>query len=286
MERQPKIATVTLSWNQKDDLREMLSCIKRQTCEPTETIVVDNGSTDGTQEMMRMEFPWVKFFPLDNNTGYAKGYNICFNKVSRTVDYVVVLDQDIAIKNNYIETIVSRFEKEPDETIILMCDLEEPLIKTFNKPEGYFKTFHGSCWSYKNKYRHLIRFEEPFFAYSNEPDLSARLLNRGFKILFYPKCKVYHKHDSTKRSSFRLFLETRNWLWTIWRNYPFSDVLISSFFAAIHMFRKSIYNGKPYAFIRGVVAAFAGLPYCRRTREVCKALSWKDLDEIRFIREL
>ncbi len=276
----PKVATITLSWNAKKDLVEVLDCVKRQTYKPKEVIVVDNGSTDGSVEKIRKLFPFVKIFTSKINTGYAKGYNICFSKVSKNIDYVVVLDQDIIIPDNYIEKIVEGFEKEPENTIILMCDLEEPLIKTFNLKEDYVKSFHGSCWSYRNVFRNFIKFEEKFFAYSNEADLSAQLLNSGFIILFYPECKAFHKHDSTKRGSFRVVLETRNWLWTIWRNYKVFDSFILSITSILHMYSKASRNNKTFYFLRGVIEAFRGLPYCIRSRNVCPQLSYRDSGEV------
>lgn len=283
--RKPKVATITLSWNGKNDLRELLNCVKKQTLKPNEVIVVDNASTDGTAEMVRKEFPFVRFYLLDKNYGYAKGYNIAFSKVSKDIDYVIVLDHDVLIDRNYIKTAVERFEKEPDSTIIIAGDVEEPKIKTLATNEGYITDFHGSCYAYRNKHRKHIKFCEEFFAYNNEADLSSRLLSKGFRILFYPKCKVFHKKDTTRITPFTTYYMTRNSIWHFWRNGRFFDAIIGSFIMMFVFYSKASRNKTLPSYFRAIIDAFLGLPFCIRTREPSKYVSYKNIHDLGLIRK-
>ena len=277
-----KIATITLSWNARKDLKEMLECVKRQSVKPSEVIVVDNASADGTAEMIK-EFPFVRFFQLDRNYGYAKGYNIAFGKVSGDVDYVIVLDQDVMIGKGYIRTVLQRFKKEPDSTIIIAGDVREPLIKSLALKEGYVKEFHGSCYAYRNRYRRHMKFCEEFFGYNNEADLSARLLDKGFRVLFYPRMKVVHKKDTTGITPFTTFYMTRNAIWHYWRNGSIKDAILGSLTMMLVFYSKASRNNTLPSYFRAVFSAFIGLPFCIRTRYPSKYVSYKDIHDLNFI---
>lgn len=281
MKKKPRVATITLSWNARDDVRKMLECVKRQNLKPEKVIIVDSGSADGTEEMVRKEFPFVEFHPLGKNIGYAAGYNVAFSLVPSHIDYVVVLDHDVTFDKDYINNVVERFEKEPETTAVLMCDLEEPLIKSFALNEGYINAYHGSCFSYRNKIKKLMRYDEKFFAYDNEADLCARLLNRGYRILFYPGCKVVHKKDSTEMKPFRTYYQTRNSLWRWWKNARLIDAFLASLINMGIFYSKASKHRTLPAYFRGVFHAFLGLPYCIRHREVCRYSSYKELDDVR-----
>ena len=272
----PKVATITLSWNQKDDLRELLKCVRTQSYRVSETIVVDNGSEDGTIEMIRKEFPPVALQALGTNTGYATGYNICFDKVPSDIDYVVVLDQDIIIDKDYVKKIVERFKEEPETTAIIAGDVQETRIKSLVLSKDYIKGFHGSCFAYRNKYKKYMNYPKEFFAYACEADLSARLLNKGLKILYDPSIRTIHKRDSAKRSTFSIFLETRNALWFAWRNINAIDVIPLSLEYILVYYNKATKSEQVPAFIKGIISAFLGLPYCVRTREVCRHIKYRD----------
>lgn len=280
-----QIATITLSWNAKSDLREMLACLKKQSLKPKEVIVVDNASSDGTQEMLRNEFPFVRLYQLEKNYGYAMGYNIAFSKVSDGVDFVVVLDQDVVIGRNHIKTVAERFGKEPEPTIIIAGDVEEPLIKSLALKEGYTNDFHGSCYAYRNRYRRHMKFCEQFFAYNNEVDLASRLLCKGFRILFYPKWKARHKKDTTRITPFTTYYMTRNSIWHYWRNGRFADAILGSFVIALVFYSKASRNRTLPAYFRALASAFLGLPFCIRTRQPSPYVSYKAIHDVEFIRK-
>lgn len=283
-----KIATITLSWNAREDLKEVLECVKKQSIKPSEVIIVDNASADRTLEMVRDfrkagRFPPIRFYPLKKNYGYAKGYNIAFAAVSKDVDYVIVLDQDVLIDKDYIRTILQRFKKEPDSTIIIAGDVKEPLIKSLALKEGYIKEFHGSCYAYRNRYRRHMKFCEEFFGYNNEADLSARLLNKGFRVLFYPRMKVAHKKDTTGITPFTTFYMTRNAIWHYWRNGSAKDAVLGSLIMMLVFYSKASRNNTLPSYFRAIFSAFVGLPFCVKTRHPSEYVSYKDIHDLSFI---
>ncbi|MBI2578451.1 MAG: glycosyltransferase [Candidatus Aenigmarchaeota archaeon] len=281
--RKPRIASITLSWNAKNDLRELLNCVKKQSLKPDEVIVVDNASSDGTEEMIKKEFPFVRFIQLNKNYGYAAGYNKAFSSVSENIDYVAALDQDVLVGKDHIKRVAEKFEKEPPSTIIIAGDIEEPLIKSLALKEGYTRDFHGSCFAYRNKHREQMRFCEEFFGYNNEADLSSRLLNRGFRILFYPEWKVFHKKNTTRVTPFTTYYMTRNSIWHYWRNGKPLDAVLGSFIMALVFYSKASRNRTLPSYFKGLFDAIRGLPFCIRTREPSKYVSYKDIHDLQFI---
>ena len=72
---QPEVSVVIVTWNGRQHLDICLAAIAAQQGVATETIIVDNGSTDGTAELIRSGYPWVKLVALAENRGFAGGNN-------------------------------------------------------------------------------------------------------------------------------------------------------------------------------------------------------------------
>jgi GT2 family glycosyltransferase len=281
-----QVATVTLTWNAEKDIEETMRCIHEQTLKPNVIIVVDNGSTDRTLEIIEKKFPSVKIIRMKRNMGICAGYNICFSKVPNNIKYVMVIDQDVFFEKNHFKKIIERFEQEDERTAVLMCDLREPLIKSFAIPEGYIKYFHGACFSYRNMYKKLMHFPEEFFGYNNEADLSVKLLDRNLRILFYPKCVMNHKKSLAKRTKFQTFYMTRNAMWFLWRNAPRKDAIIGTALEIIFDYSRASRSRTIPSYFMGLFSAVLGIPYCIRTRHPSNYVSYKDMQDIAYFKNI
>ena len=71
----PQVAVIILNWNGERLLKEYLSTVVRHTPAIGRVVVADNGSTDGSLELLRSEFPQVEVMAFDRNYGFAEGYN-------------------------------------------------------------------------------------------------------------------------------------------------------------------------------------------------------------------
>ena len=92
-----KVSVVILNWNGCDMLRTFLpSVVRYSKGEGVEVCVADNGSTDASVEMLRQDFPSVRVILLDQNHGFADGYNLALQQVE--ADYVVLLNILIFIR--------------------------------------------------------------------------------------------------------------------------------------------------------------------------------------------
>jgi len=89
----PKVAIVILNWNGQSYLSKFLPSVLATAYENLEVIVADNGSTDGSVSFLEKQFPEVKLIRFNENTGFAKGYNMALAQVS--ADYYAIINSDI-----------------------------------------------------------------------------------------------------------------------------------------------------------------------------------------------
>ncbi len=101
----PNVSVVILNFNGKKHLEECLKSLKKQSYKDFEAIVSDNKSTDGSQEMVKKQFPKVKLLANDRNYGVSEGYNkgIAISKGR----YVATLANDMVLDRNWIKEAVA-----------------------------------------------------------------------------------------------------------------------------------------------------------------------------------
>ncbi len=105
-----RYGVVIVTFNRLSLLKECISCILNQTRKFDEVIIVDNCSTDGTKEYLEdyisnNENGVIKFYSLEKNIGGSGGFNFALSQVSNDIDWVLIIDDDAMLENNYIEEI-------------------------------------------------------------------------------------------------------------------------------------------------------------------------------------
>lgn len=99
------VSVCIVSWNIKDLLRDCLNSLKAQAGDVRyETIVVDNASSDGSAEMVREEFPWVKLVDPKANLGFGRANNLAYKH--STGRWVLLLNPDTVVLDRAIEKLV------------------------------------------------------------------------------------------------------------------------------------------------------------------------------------
>jgi len=199
----PLVTVNILSYNRKDELRITLTKVFEQDYKNIEVIVVDNASSDGTQEMVKTEFPEVKFIELKENIGIAA---FDFAMEQARGKYYLILDDDSFPEKTALTYGIAFLESKPEYSIVA--------FKIFNKRNNeietrYFKSenpylFHGcgSLWR-KEVYKKLGGYDSDFFLYYNELDLTIRCYNNSMKIRYLSKKIVYHQNTEIDRSKKR-----------------------------------------------------------------------------------
>ena len=138
-----KVSVVILNWNGCDMLRTFLpSVVRCSKSGQVEVCVADNGSTDASVEMLREEFPCVRIIVLDQNHGFADGYNLALQQVE--AEYVVLLNSDVEVTEHWLEPMISYLDAHPE---VAAC---QPKIRSQRQKE-YFE-YAGAAGGFIDKY--------------------------------------------------------------------------------------------------------------------------------------
>src|SRR5271157_1001328 len=106
------ISVTIVTWNSAQYLGECVASIEQQDYRELEVIVVDNASTDGTRELLRVVEPRWRVIYNDRNVGFATGQNQAIRAASG--DWVLCLNPDVVLSTDFVTQIVAAGEAHPD----------------------------------------------------------------------------------------------------------------------------------------------------------------------------
>jgi hypothetical protein len=264
MDKSVDISIIIINWNTKEILLDCLKSLEKETSSyPREIIVVDNGSSDGTQAAVRALFPAVRIIENNENLGFAKANNIGIMKSSGR--YVCLVNSDVIVIENCLQQLITFMDSNPnigisgpktmstDFSIQNTCRKLPTLWTTFcgaahlNKifPESdVFSNVHmaffdhysirkveglaGCCLMIrKTALDQVGLFDEQFFIYSEETDLCKRFWNAGWEVVFYPYASIIHHHGaSSSKDPIRFNVEQMKSQMKYWKKYNGSITII------------------------------------------------------------
>lgn len=246
-------AIVILNWNGEDHLKKYLPhVIKHTNPEDCQIYIADNGSTDGSVKLIREQFSQCRLILLDQNYGFAGGYNKALQQIDAR--YFCLLNSDVRVSAGWIEPILGLFKKHSDITAIQPRILSDRDWKRFehagaaggfvdkygypfcrgrimdhieydrgqyNYPTDIFWASGACLFIRAERFKQVGGFDSDYFAHMEEIDLCWRLKNQGDRIVFCPDSKVYHWGGATLdyNNPHKLYLNFRNSLWTLYKNY-------------------------------------------------------------------
>ncbi len=255
-----KLAIVILNWNGADMLRRYLpSVIKNSRVEGVKVVVADNGSTDDSIDVLRTCFPSVDLILLDQNYGFAGGYNNALKQIE--AEYYLLLNSDVEIRQkNWIVPMLDYMDLHPET-----CACQPKLMKLFADNTSCDNLFEyaGAAGGYLDKYGYpfcrgrifntieqdkgqyddvvpihwatgaalLVRsksywevdgLDEKFFAHMEEIDLCWRMRLNGGKIVCITESTAYHLGGATlnQGNPRKTYLNFRNNLIMLYKNLP------------------------------------------------------------------
>lgn len=201
----PLVTVNILSFNRKNELRITLTKVFDQDYKNIEVIVVDNASSDGTQEMVKNEFPVVKLIGLKENIGIA-GWNEGF-KVAKG-EYVLVLDDDAYPTKNVVKLVVQDFLNYPQHGAIALKVLNiynNNTIKPF--PGGWvpinienkldWHLILGCAFALRKKIYIDNLFVQKYFINFHEFPIILQIEKSGYKIKYSEQAVVYHMNQKS-----------------------------------------------------------------------------------------
>ena len=251
-----RIAVVILNFNGAEMLRAFLPSVVDYSPE-AEVIVADNCSTDASAQVMREEFPAVRYIQLEKNYGFADGYNRALAQVE--AEYFLLLNSDVEVTQGWLAPMLEYMDSHPG---VAAC--QPKLLSYKNKKEFEYA---GACGGFIDKYGYpycrgrifdtveedkgqydsvaelfwatgaalMIRAEDyraaggldgTFFAHMEEIDLCWRLRSRGRGIVCIPQSCVYHVGGATlnKSNPRKTYLNFRNNLLMLYKNLPENEL--------------------------------------------------------------
>ena len=248
-----KVSIVILNWNAEHLLRQFLpSVVAHSTGEGVEVVVADNGSTDGSLALLEKDFPMVRIIALDQNYGFAEGYNRALTQVE--AEYAVLLNDDVEVTPHWLDPLISFMYAHPDYAACqpkLMSWRESDYFEYAGACGGFldrygypfcrgriFKTIEIDHGQYDNgdllwgtgaclfvrmaDYRAVGGLDGRFFAHMEEVDFCWRLRCRGRRIACVTESLVYHVGGASLQagSPRKTFLNFRNNLLMLFKNLP------------------------------------------------------------------
>lgn len=238
------VAVVVLSWNGREDTLGCLQSLERVDYAGLTTIVVDNGSTDGTEEGVRSRFPAVELLRSEVNLGFAEGNNVGVRRALELgADHVLVLNNDVEVDPAFVEPLLREAARRPDAgalcSKILYFDPPDLIwfagvtfdprtgyngrLIGYRKPDGpeysEVREIDRACGAAMLVPRAVLEkvgvFDPELFFYSEDTEWSLRARAAGYRVYLVPESKIWHKVSVTsggENSPTSLYYSTRNTL--------------------------------------------------------------------------
>ncbi len=248
----PDTAIVILNYNGRAYLEEYLPSVIRHCPEYARVIVADNASTDDSVAYLGEHFPDLEQILLEENYGFAGGYNAAMQRVQAEI--YVLLNSDVRVTPGWVEAIVPQF-RDPE------VGAAQPKIRSERHPDffeyagaaGGYLDYLGYPFCRGRIFQHTERdegqydgckeifwatgaaffcradlfhqlggFEPEYFAHAEEIDLCWRMKRAGYKIMAVPSATVYHVGGGTLsyNTPQKTYLNFRNTLTTSFKNEP------------------------------------------------------------------
>jgi GT2 family glycosyltransferase len=226
----PRVAIIVLNWNGGDDTSACLESLRQLDYPDYEVIVVDNGSTDGSVEVVRASFPKATILETGENLGFAEGNNVGLrHALAYGVDYALLLNNDTEVAPDCISLLVDAIENTPRSGVA------GPTIYYFDRPTVIWSAGGVIDWTRgctrmvglnevdRGQFGHNVRpvdfvtgcallikmpvveqvglLDPRFFAYYEETEWCVRIARTGFRILHVPQAKIWHKISPAAREA-------------------------------------------------------------------------------------
>lgn len=217
----PKAHIVILNWNQRDMTVDCLKSLKRLDYTSAEIVLVDNGSTDDSIEVIKTNFPEITLIENRENLGVAGGRNVGLRyALQGNADYILFLDNDTIVDKDFLTELVKVGEENKEAGIITgkIYFYDEPnkiwsvggyssLLRSKYTLRGYQEIdagqydkieevdqVQGCCLMVKREVIDKIGlFDERFVQYfAEDVDLCIRAKKEGYKIYYTPDSKLWH----------------------------------------------------------------------------------------------
>lgn len=243
-----RVSIVIVNYNGRDYLSKLSDSLNEQGVPYDEVIVVDNCSTDGGYRVLLGKLRNILYIFREKNEGFPSAVNRGI--MSARNDYIVLLNNDIYLDSDFIKNAVMKLECDnkhffaplvmdyEGERIDSAGDIYDIQVKPVKRYSGmkpdmslmedeFVDGFSMSaCFFRKNDFLSIGKLDEKFIMYFEDVDFCMRAAEKGYKTMFVPEVKAYHKISAGTKSEFgsdysprKVFFESRNRVFLLKKHY-------------------------------------------------------------------
>ncbi|MCI8530114.1 MAG: glycosyltransferase family 2 protein [Lachnospiraceae bacterium] len=308
-----EVTVIIPNYNGIKFLKECLEAVLHQDENTPEyqVLVVDNGSKDGSLELMRLRFPQVNMIALPENTGFCHAVNVGIRAAD--TPYVLLLNNDTKVDFYFIKALYKAIEDRPRVFSVsgkmLMWDRPELVddagdrycvlgwayargkgrpAQNYEKPSEIFSACGGAAIYRKSIFDQIGLFDEAHFAYLEDLDIGYRARLWGYRNYYEPSAKVIHYGSATSGSRYnewKTSLAAANSVYVILKNMPFWQILWNMPFLFLGFFLKFLFfckKGMGMIYMKGLRDGFQksaanSRSFKKRKRDWknCLAVQWQ-----------
>jgi GT2 family glycosyltransferase len=274
-----EVTIIIPNYNGSKYINNCLDSLLAQSFKQFQIVFVDNASKDDSVEIVKTYFHKVKLIQLTENYGFSKAVNEGI-KVSDS-KFVVLLNNDTVVEKDWLKNLVACIEEDKkifsccskmirhnerdkiddagDEYTILGWALKRgdgaPAEK-YNEDKEVFSCCAGAAIYRRETFNVIGAFDENFFAYLEDVDISYRAKIYGYKNIYCSNAIVYHIGSATsgsKYNRFKIRIASRNNIYVLYKNMPFMQIILNLPFLVVGILSKSLLftfmgYGKEYIF--------------------------------------
>ncbi|MDD7548308.1 MAG: glycosyltransferase family 2 protein [Lachnospiraceae bacterium] len=266
-------------------LKNCLLSLQKCEGEDFEVIVVDNGSTDGSDLLPDSLKLNVRLIKLNENTGFAHAVNVGIREAKG--EYVILLNNDTEVESGFVRKLTEALKKNRKafSASAMMVDMNNREVldgagdyycalgwafaygkgkktEECDKGRKIFSSCAGACIYDKAKFEITGLFDELHFAYLEDVDLGYRARIAGFDNIYEPAAVVYHAgsgFSGSRYNEFKIKLSSRNSVYLILKNMPILQLIINLPFIVFGYLIKTLFfvlKGYGKVYLKGLLDGF------------------------------
>ncbi len=266
MSKLPKVSIIVVNWNNKKDTAECLNSLLQVDYPNFQVLLVDNGSTDGSAAFFREHYPGLKMIENKANLFFAEGNNVVLRQLMESdTDYFFLVNNDTIVDKNILRELVKISESSPDIGIVgpkiyyyqpnnviwhaggrlnyWRCDFGSIGIR--QEDRGQFDQVRdvdyvaGCGLLIKKEVVCQIGFlDSSYVMYMDDPDWCVRAKKKGYRIVYVPAAKMWHKISASTGGGltpFKAYYKGKNTIKFFWKYAKWYHWLTIPLFAGVQL---------------------------------------------------
>ena len=266
-----RIAVILVNWNSYDFTKDCIESLQKATYPHFTTIVVDNDSKDGSGKRLQEEYPGIVVLFSPDNKGFTGGNNIGIRyAIENGFDYAMLLNNDTFVEPNFLEPLIAHLQQHPKTGAVqprIHFNHDRTLLWNGGNKFNYFIGWPSTSGENQQPQPHHLQekkmswitgcafmvrvsvlketglLAENMFMYMEDVDLSFRIRQKGYQLVYIPDAVIYHIAGASNKKVVKdkegtvnpivHYLNQRNRIWiqkkyTPW--YAIPTVLLFNFF--------------------------------------------------------